>query len=61
MTTFDGPIINKAYRSVVCDRLCLDATIEKAAQRAGMRDVRQRFSPETDIIMWIDPGNVTVR
>jgi hypothetical protein len=23
-----------------------------------MRDLRQRFAPDTDIIMWIDPGNV---
>lgn len=57
----EQPDRGQAFRSICCDRLCLDALLEKAAARTGMRDIRQRFSADTEILMWCDPGNVTVR
>lgn len=55
------PHRGQAYRALSIDRQFADAALDKAARAVGIDNFRQRLPNDMDVIMWVDPGSVTVR
>ena len=55
------PERGQAYRSISIDRGVADPLLDEAARAADINDFRRRLPADMDMIMWVDPGNVSVR